>query len=165
MKVTDDRCLHILPKTPLKQPHFSPFSDDDEEVEEMRHVDLQDVLGFARSFMECRVFLSAAELNLFTILTPDPLPAQDVASRIGADTRGLTILLDALSAMGLLDKRGEVYQCSPSDSRFLSADVPDSVLPMVLHMAGLWRRWSSLTSIVRGAHVSDQMTASFRDAD
>jgi precorrin-6B methylase 2 len=169
MKVTNDRCLHILPKTPLKQRHFSPFSDDgddeDEEVEEMSHVDLQDVLGLARSFMECRVFLSAAELNLFTILTPAPLPAREVANRIGADTRGLTILLDALSAMGLLDKRGEVYQCSPSASRFLSADVPDSVLPMVLHMAGLWRRWSSLTSIVRGAHVSDQMTASFRDAD
>ena len=165
MKVTDDRCLHILPKTTLKQPHFSPFSDDDEEVEEMRHVDLQDVLGFARSFMECRVFLSAAEFNLFTILTPASLTAQEVASRIGADTRGLTILLDALSAMGLLDKCGEVYQCSPSASRFLSADAPDSVLPMILHMAGLWRRWSGLTSIVREVQVSDQATASFRGVD
>jgi len=131
----------------------------------MRHVDLQDILGLARSFMECRVFLSAAELNLFTLLTPAPLPAREVASRTGADSRGLTILLDTLSAMGLLDKRGEVYQCSPSASRFLSADASNSVLPMVLHMAGLWRRWSSLTSIVRGTQISDQITASFRDVD
>ncbi len=134
-------------------------------MEKMRHVNLEDVLGLARSFMECRVFLSAAELDLFTLLTPAPLAAREVASRIGADTRGLTILLDALSAMGFLSKRGEVYQCSPSTSRFLSADAPDSVLPMVLHMAGLWRRWSGLTSIVRGAQISDQITASFRDVD
>jgi len=130
----------------------------------MRPVDLRDVLDLARSFMECRVFLSAAELDLFTLLTPAPLPAQEVASRTGADRRGLTILLDALSAMDLLDKRGEVYQCLPSVSRFLSADAPDSVLPMVLHMASLWRRWSSLTSIVQGAQVSDQVTGSFRNA-
>jgi hypothetical protein len=32
-------------------------------------------------------------------------------------------------------------------------------------MAGLWRRWSGLTSIVREVQVSDQATASFRDAD
>ena len=131
----------------------------------MTPVDLQDVLSLSRSFTECRVFLSAAELDLFTLLTPAPLPAREVANRIGAETRGLTILLDALSGMGLLDKRGEVYQCSPSASLFLSADASDSVLPMVLHMAGLWRRWSSLTSIVRGAKVSDQITASFREID
>jgi hypothetical protein len=154
MKIIDD-----------KQPFPGPFAKGNEEVDEMSPVDLQDVLGLARSFMECRVFLSAAELNLFTLLTPVPLPARELASRIGADTRGVTVLLDALSAMGLLDKRGEVYQCSPSTSRFLSADAPDSVLPMVLHMASLWRRWSSLTSIVRGDQVSGQVTASFRDAD
>jgi predicted O-methyltransferase YrrM len=131
----------------------------------MRPVDLQDVLDLARGFMDSRVFLSAAELDLFTILTPAPLPLREVESRTGAEGRGLTILLDALSAMGLLDKRGEVYQCSPSVSRFLSADAPDSVLPMVLHMAGLWRRWSSLTSIVRGTQVSDQGTASLRNVD
>ena len=41
-------------------------------------------------------------MNLFTILNPTPLSAQEVASRIGADLRALTVLLDALSAMDLL---------------------------------------------------------------
>ncbi len=129
----------------------------------MRSVDLRDVLDLARSFMQCRVLLSAAELDLFTLLAPAPLPVREVAERMGADSRGLTILLDALSAMGFLDKRGEVYQCPSSVSRFLSVDAPDSVLPMVLHMAGLWRRWSGLTGIVRGTAVPDQITAPFRD--
>jgi hypothetical protein len=154
MKVIDD-----------KQPFFVPFAEDNKDMEETRPVDLQDVLGLAQSFMECRVFLSAAELDLFTLLTPAPLPAQEVASRIGADKRGLTILLDALSAMGLLDKRGEAYQCSPSAARFLSGDAPGSVLPMVLHMAVLWSRWSGLTNVVLGVQVSDQIVASSRDGD
>ena len=131
----------------------------------MRPVDLQDVLDLARGFMDCRVFLSAAELDLFTLLTPTPLTIQEVENRIGADRRGLTTLLDALSAMGLLEKRGEAYQCSPSVSRFLSTGAPDSILPMVLHMAGLWRRWSGLTAIVRGNQVSDQGTDTLRNAD
>ncbi len=134
-------------------------------MEEIRGTDLKDVVNLARSFMECRVFLTAAELNLFTLLTPAPLSAREVADRIRADNRGLTILLDALVAIGLLEKRGEVYQCSPSASRFLSADAPDSVLPMVLHMADLWRRWSGLTSVVRGTQVSDRVTAPFRDVN
>jgi len=129
----------------------------------MRPIDLQDVLDLARGFMESRVFLSAAELDLFTLLTPAPLSIREVEDRIGADSRGLTILLDALSAMGLLEKREEAYQCSPSVSRFLSANAPDSVFPMVLHMAGLWRRWSGLTSIVRGIPVSNKGTASLRN--
>ena len=41
-------------------------------------------------------------MNLFTILNPTPLSAQEVASRIGADLRALTVLPDALSAMDLL---------------------------------------------------------------
>jgi SAM-dependent methyltransferase len=131
----------------------------------MRPVDLQDILELARGFMDCRVFLSAAELDLFTLLAPAPLPIQEVENRTGADCRGLTILLDALSAMGLLEKREEGYRCPPSVSRFLSADAPDSVLPVVLHMAGLWKRWSSLTSIVRGTPISHQGTASLRGPD
>ena len=51
--------------------------------------------------------------------------------------------------MGLLVKRGETYQCVPPVSNFLSADQPESVLPMVLHAAHLWRRWSQLTTLVQ----------------
>jgi predicted O-methyltransferase YrrM len=92
-------------------------------------------------------------LNLFTILNRTPLSAQKVASRIGADLRALTVLLDALSAMGLLVKKSETYQCADSVSPFLSEEAPNSVLPMVLHAAHLWQRWSDLTDVVRSILV------------
>lgn len=131
----------------------------------MNHVSQKSVLGLAQNFMECRILLSGAEMNLFTVLTAVPLSAGEVAKRIGADLRALILLLDALVALGFLVKRGETYQCVPSASSFLSADAPDSVLPVVLHMANLWLRWSNLTGIVRGTHVPDKEPVSSQDAD
>jgi predicted O-methyltransferase YrrM len=115
----------------------------------------EEVLRLSQNFMESRILLSGAELNLFTILNPTPLSAQEVASRIGADLRALTVLLDALSAMGLLVKQSETYHYANPASPFLSKHASNSVLPMVLHAAHLWQRWSCLTDVVRGTSVSE----------
>ncbi len=114
----------------------------------------EEVLRLANNFMESRILLSAAELNLFTVLNSAPLSAQEVARRIGANSRALTVLLDALSAMGLLIKQGETYQCTNSASLFYSKDAPNSVLPMVLHAAHLWKRWTNLTDVVQNSPAS-----------
>ncbi len=125
----------------------------------------EEVLRLAQNFMESRIMLSGAELNLFTILNPAPLSAQEVASRIGADLRALTILLDALSAMDLLVKRRGTYQCTTSVSSFLSENAPNSVLPMVLHAAHLWQRWSGLTDVIRATPVSKDAAKSSPSAE
>jgi predicted O-methyltransferase YrrM len=108
-----------------------------------------EILNLARNFMECRILLSGAQLDLFTLLTPQALSAHEVGDRVQADPRGVVILLDALSAMGLLTKREGTYQCPPPISALLSSEAPESILPWILHMASLWKRWSSLTELVR----------------
>ena len=108
------------------------------------------ILALARNFWECRVLLTAAELDLFTLLAPTPLTAQAVADRIHGDRRAVTILLDALAAMELLRKHGPQYQCLPGVAESLARSSPKSVLPMVLHSATLWRRWTELSGVVRG---------------
>jgi predicted O-methyltransferase YrrM len=114
----------------------------------------EELLRLANNFMESRILLSAAELNLFTVLNAAPLSAQEVAGRIGASLQALTVLLDALSATGLLIKQGESYQCANSPSSILSKDAPNSILPMVLHAAHLWKRWTNLTDVVQGTLAS-----------
>jgi ubiquinone/menaquinone biosynthesis C-methylase UbiE len=131
----------------------------------MSYGSLEELLRLAHNFMESHILLSAAELNLFTILNPAPLSAQEVAGRIGADPRALTVLLDALSAMGLLVKQSGTYQCTNAASTFLSEDAPNSVLPMVLHAAHLWRIWSGLTEAVRGTRVSKDAAKFSRSAE
>lgn len=123
------------------------------------------ILGLAREFMESRILLTGAELNLFTLLTSDPLSAEELTARIGADLRGLTVLLDALSAMGLLAKQAGKYHCPPPISSFLSAENPNSILPMILHMAHLWERWAGLTRIVKGVRDREKPAAPFQDVE
>ncbi len=104
----------------------------------------------ARQFMEARVFLSGAELGLFELLASKAMTAEEITSKKDLDPRGATILLDALTAMGLLEKTHDLYACPAPIAAMLTPSSPDSVMPMVLHVAGLWHRWSGITDIVRG---------------
>jgi len=113
-------------------------------------ITIQTILDLSRNFMESRILLTGAELNLFTLLAPKPLSAEEVASRTGANLRALTILLDALAAMELLLKQEGRYSCPPAISPLLSEKTPESILPMVHHMAHVWQRWSNLTERVKG---------------
>jgi len=108
------------------------------------------LLQIARGFMESRILLSAAELDLFTLLEAAPLSAEEIANKTGADLRALTALVDALAAMGLLAKTEAGYSCPPGVAHWLGGHSPKTILPMVRHMAGLWPRWSRLTAIVKG---------------
>ena len=112
----------------------------------------EDILKVARQFMESRILLTAAELNLFTLLDKAPSTAGDLAASLNADLRGLTILLDALAAMGLVDKEPDgVYRPAAGVAASLSDQSSMSVLPMILHVNHLWESWSHLTSRVKGS--------------
>jgi SAM-dependent methyltransferase len=113
------------------------------------------IMAMVRGFMASRVVISAADLDLFTLLSSTSLTAGEVADAIGADLRGITILLDALCALGFMEKTDGTYRTEPSAAPLLSSDAPASVLPMVLHMGSVWRNWSQITDVVLGKAVPD----------
>jgi hypothetical protein len=115
--------------------------------------------------MKSRILLSAAEMNLFTLLDEVPSTAKDLSNILNADLRGLTILLDALVVMGLLSKKEDMYLSTPNASQFLTDKSPQSVLPMVLHAAHLRESWSDLTPIVKEADLNEAPASTARDAD
>jgi len=123
------------------------------------------ILKLARQFMESRILLSAAEMNIFSHLDGTPSTAEDLANRLPADLRGLTILLDALTAMDLLSKDKDTYITAPDAAPFLTAKSPRSVLPMLHHAAHLWESWSELTSKVKKHGVNETPASSVRNAD
>lgn len=112
------------------------------------------ILDLARNFMESRILLTGAELDLFTLLAPGPLSAEEITARIRGDSRAMIILLDALAALDLLVKKEGRYSCPPQVANFLSMNSLSSVLPMVHHMAHLWPRWSRLTGVASGVESS-----------
>lgn len=123
------------------------------------------ILKLARQFMESRILLSAAQMNLFTHLDGKPSTAENIAVGLHADVRALSILLDALTAMGLLSKQEDTYRCTTEASLFLTDKSSQSVLPMIRHMAFLWDKWSVLTSKVKGAGLIDAQASVADSAD
>lgn len=107
-----------------------------------------EIMAQARGFMLSRVILSAAQFDFFTVLEATPMSAADLATRLALDARATTRLLDSLVAAGLLTKQNDAYQVTPA-SACLSARHPQTMLPMVLHMNGIWNNWSTLSEAVK----------------
>lgn len=107
------------------------------------------ILGIANKFVEARILLSAVELDVFSLLSKNPLTAEEVADNRESTLRGITALLNALVALELLKKKNDTFHCPSDIAAMLSKDSPTSIAPVVLHAAARWRRWSELTDIVR----------------
>jgi predicted O-methyltransferase YrrM len=119
----------------------------------------EELMDQVRGFMESRIVLSGAELGVFDLLAGDRLSAPQVCTALGGDLRAVTILLDALAAIGLLEKSGPTYSTRPDAAELLCAGSSETVAPIVLHYANMWRRWSRLTDIVRGAASEEPQVA------
>lgn len=102
----------------------------------------------SRSFMTCRLLLTAAELDIFPLLAPGPLSAAGLAQEMKADLPSLTIVLDALSALGFLAKTNGLYQTAPGLIPWLDEGSEESILPSLKHAAHMWTSWSKLSRIV-----------------
>jgi len=114
------------------------------------------ILTLARNFMESRILLTAAQLDLFSLLAKSSLTAPEIANRLGGELRAVTILLDALAAMELLKKHNGAYICEPSAAEWLTAEAQRNVLPMIQHAGNLWTRWSNLTTLVAGSRIDEK---------
>src|SRR5512143_1008985 len=102
------------------------------------------------AFQECRILLTAAQLDLFSKLEAKSRTVDDLCADEGWNSRGLAILMDALAAQGLLDRSSDGhYSVNQSIKGLLVKGGQDSILPMVLHRGTMWETWSHLTEIVR----------------
>ena len=113
------------------------------------HWTADDLLGLSRNYQEAAVLAAAADLDLFSPLTSTPLSATELARVLGCNERGLAILLDALAALGLLEKSGDRYALAPGLEALLTADGPQSILAMTQHQAHCLRNWVQLASVVK----------------
>jgi len=107
-----------------------------------------DLLQTMRAFQDARPILTAVELNLFTAVGSGA-SAAEAAARAGADPRATEMLLNALVALGALEKRGGIFQNTPDSARFLVDGSPDCTRAGLMHTVNLWNTWSTLTDCVR----------------
>lgn len=114
---------------------------------------IDELRQIATSFQQAKVLLAAAELGLFDRLKDGGASAQDIATMLGADLRGVEVLLDALVALDLAVKRDGVYRNRPDLEGVLTEDAPSHFVASLRHSNRLFRNWAFLEERVRGEPV------------
>jgi hypothetical protein len=115
----------------------------------------EQLLTLMRGFQVPCVLAAGADLDLFATLNQGPLTAEAAATRLHCDLRGMTILLDALTGLGVLAKHAGRYAVAPALVPYLDDEAPDSVTAMLRHQASCLRRWARLPWVVQSGAPED----------
>ena len=101
-------------------------------------------------FWGSKTLLSAVEMGLFTDLASHPGDLESIQGRLGLHPRAARDFLDALTALGFLERENGVYQNTPSTDLFLDRNKP-SYIGGMLYMANhrLFNYWNHLTEAIR----------------
>ncbi len=108
------------------------------------------IMQLGVGFWGSKALLSAVELGLFTELAKGPRDGGTLAERLGLHPRSARDFLDALVALGMLERDGDRYANTPETDHFLDRAKP-SYIGGVLDMANarLYPFWGSLTEALR----------------
>lgn len=119
----------------------------------------QSLLGLSGKYWQTCTLHAAVKLDVFTRLGGESLGAEEIAERIEGDPRGVSMLLNALAAMGLLEKSERTYANTPSARAFLSRDSEQYIGHMILHHHHLVESWARLDqAVLSGNPVRERAT-------
>jgi O-methyltransferase/methyltransferase family protein len=108
------------------------------------------ILELGLAFWGSKTLLTAVELGVFTGLAAGPATEPELRERHGLHPRSARDFLDALVALGLLDRDGSGYRNTPETGLFLDRGKP-SYLGGLLEMANarLYPFWGRLTEALQ----------------
>src|ERR1051325_8397758 len=104
------------------------------------------IMQLGTGFWGSKTLLSAIELGLFTELAKGPRDGDALRVYMGLHPRSSSDFLDALVALGMLDRKGGKYRNTPATNTFLDKNKP-SYMGGLLEMcnARLFGFWGGLT--------------------
>lgn len=116
----------------------------------------ESIREFINHFQKSRILLTAFELDIFTYLEKTPRTSDAVAKRIKADSRATDRLMNAVCAIGFLEKREDKFYNTEEASTYFVKGKP-GYMSGLMHTVNLWQTWSTLTqAVINGKTVSDR---------
>ncbi len=112
-------------------------------------MEFSDLTRLASGHIEARIIQVAVHLRLFDSLKDRSRDLSSVASLLQTDPRATELLLNALVALGLLEKKEGSFSLTAVSSVYLVTDSPQYYGGMVLFDASLWDCWGALEKAVR----------------
>jgi hypothetical protein len=118
-----------------------------------------DVLELSGQFWKTCALHAGVKIGVFTQIGGEALTAEETAGRLNASTDGVERLLNALAAMGLVEKNGNWFTCVPSVRELLSQSSPAYIGHIIMHHHHLMESWARLDqSVVSGQPIRERST-------
>jgi SAM-dependent methyltransferase len=106
------------------------------------------LINISGSYWQASTLQAGVYLEIFSLIGEDQLPAEEIARKLGAHTRGVGPLLNALAAMGLLVSCDGLYGNTPGAKTFLIKTSTQYIGHIIMHHYHLVQGWSQLPQAV-----------------
>jgi len=111
--------------------------------------DAERLLSTAGSYWEACTLQTGVKLEIFTKIGDGYPAAEEIVQKLDGDERGTTMLLNALTAMGLLIKKDNRYANTTEGKSLLVKLSPQYIGYLILHHTQVINSWSQLSEAVR----------------
>jgi SAM-dependent methyltransferase len=107
------------------------------------------ILSLSAAYWGACALHAGVSLDVFSPLSAGPRTAGELADRLSCDERALAMLLNALTALGLLKREGQAYGLTGESAAFLVRGKPGYVGPIIRHHRHLLESFGLLPEAVR----------------
>ena len=111
-------------------------------------MDFGKLYGMIFSPIRSKLLLTGIELKVFNYMS-DPVSAEEVAQTIDAHPRNVSLFLDGLAAIDLVQKKGGLYRNAPMAQAFLVEGSQTYVGQLLAFMASADSQLDNLTKLVK----------------
>ena len=78
----------------------------------------------ALAYQKTAALMAAIKLDVFTLIGAGATTSELLSEKTGTSSRGMRILCDFLTVIGLLNKDGRIYNVTPTGRRYLDRSSP-----------------------------------------
>jgi hypothetical protein len=107
------------------------------------------ILKTSGSYWESFTLHAAVKLDVFTLIENNFKNLSKISKKLNADKRAVTMFLNALAAMGLLNKENDCFKNTEQSKAFLVKDSPEYIGSIILHSYNCVKPWASLVNAVK----------------
>jgi len=102
----------------------------------------------SRGYWESSILFAGVKAGIFNTLATGPKSVKDISKKLESDERATEILLNALTALNFVVKKGNRYRNHPFTSRYLVKGNPAYRGNSLLHSLDMWKAWGKLPEIL-----------------
>lgn len=107
------------------------------------------LMGLASGHAEARILQTAVSLDIFEAIGSAPEDARTIANRLQLEPVATELLLNALTALKIIEKRGEAFSLMDAAKQYLLRSSPQYVGGMIKFEDLSWQSWAKLPEAIR----------------